>query len=61
MPIVRAAEIYTNLRQQSQLISSADALMAATALTYGLALVTANVARFARIGVLHVENWKEPS
>jgi len=58
--IVRAAEIYANLRQQGQLISDADILIAATALTYGLALVTGNAAHFARVGGLRIESWKEP-
>ena len=59
--VVRAAEIYANLRQQGQLTSDADILIAATALTYGLVLVTSNVAHFARVGGLRVENWKESS
>lgn len=59
--VVRAAEIYANLRQQGQLRSDADILIAATALTYGLVLVTGNVAHFGRIGDLPVENWKKPS
>ena len=57
--VVRAAEIYAHLRQQSQLISDADILIAATALTYGLVLVTGNIAHFARVGNLRIENWKE--
>jgi len=57
--VVRAAEIYANLRQQGQLISDADILIAATALTYGLVLVSGNVAHFGRIGGLRIENWKE--
>ena len=58
--VVRAAEIYANLRQQGQLIPDADILIAATALTYGLVLVTSNVTHFARVGGLYAENWKEP-
>jgi tRNA(fMet)-specific endonuclease VapC len=54
---VRAAEIYANFRQQGQIISDADILIAATALTYGLMLVTTNVVHFARVGGLRVENW----
>jgi len=34
-------------------------LIAATALTYGLVLVTGNAAHFTRIGNLRIENWKE--
>lgn len=58
--VVQAAGIYADLRQQGQLVSDADILIAATAITYGLALVTGNVTHFARIGGLRIENWKEP-
>ena len=59
--IVRAAEIYANARQRGRTTSDADILIAATALTYGLVLVTGNVSHFAHVGELRVENWKEPS
>jgi tRNA(fMet)-specific endonuclease VapC len=58
--VVRGAEIYANLRQQGRPMPDADVLIAATALTYSLVLVTGNVAHFARVKGLHVENWKEP-
>ena len=57
--VVRAAEIYANLKRQGQLIPDTDMLIAATALTYGLVLVTSNVAHFIRVTGLHAENWKE--
>jgi tRNA(fMet)-specific endonuclease VapC len=57
--VVRAAEIYADIRGQGQPMSDADILIAATALTYGLVLTTSNAAHFARVGGLHVENWKE--
>jgi tRNA(fMet)-specific endonuclease VapC len=57
--VVRAAEIYADLRVQDQLIPDADILISATALTYGLVLTTGNVAHFARVRGLRVENWEE--
>ncbi len=58
--IVRAAEIYADLKRQGQLISDADILIAATALTNGLVLVTNNVAHFQRIAGLKTLSWKSP-
>ena len=56
--IVCAAEIYAGLKQRGQLISDADILIAATALTHGLTLVTNNTAHYSRIAGLTVESWK---
>jgi predicted nucleic acid-binding protein len=39
------------------LISDADILIAATAITHGLAVVTNNEAHFRRIQSLPIENW----
>lgn len=58
--IVRAAEIYADLKRQGQLISDADILIAATALTHGLVLVTNNVTHFQRIAGLKTLSWKSP-
>lgn len=58
--VVRAAEIYADLKRQGQLISDADILIAATALTHGLVLVTNNVAHFQRIADLKTLSWKSP-
>jgi tRNA(fMet)-specific endonuclease VapC len=58
--IVRAAEIYADLKQRGQLISDADILIAATAITHGLTLVTNNTVHYARIGGLALANWKSP-
>jgi tRNA(fMet)-specific endonuclease VapC len=58
--IVRAAEIYADLKQQGQLISDADIFIAATALTHGLKLATNNTAHYGRIVGLRLENWKSP-
>lgn len=56
--IVRAADIYADLRQQGQLISNADILVAATALVHHLTLATENVSHFNRISGLIIESWR---
>jgi tRNA(fMet)-specific endonuclease VapC len=56
--IMRAAEIYADLKQRGQLISDADILIAATALAHGLTLVTNNTAHYRRIAGLTLESWK---
>jgi len=56
--IVEAADIHADLYQQSELISDADILIAATALVYGLTLVTENAAHFRRISGLDIESWR---
>jgi len=55
--IVQAAAIYADLHQRGGLISDADILIAATAITHGLAVVTNNEAHFRRIRNLQIENW----
>lgn len=55
--IVRAADIYADLKKRGQLISDADILIAATAITHGLTLVTNNTAHYGRIVGLTLENW----
>lgn len=57
--IVRAAAIYADLYRRGELISDADILIAATAITHGLAVVTNNQAHFRRIRDLQVLNWLE--
>lgn len=52
----KASEIYADLRQRGELISDADILIAATALTRGLALVSGD-ADFLRIEGITIENW----
>ena len=47
--IVQAADLYAQLHQEGQLISDADILIAATALTHNLVMVTENVNHFRRI------------
>jgi tRNA(fMet)-specific endonuclease VapC len=57
--IVRAADIYADLYRKGQLISDADILLAATALTHGTILVTENPAHFSRIPGLRIESWRD--
>ncbi|CAA9276982.1 MAG: VapC toxin protein [uncultured Chloroflexia bacterium] len=53
------AMIKAGLRQQGMLIEDFDLLIAATAHTHGLTLVTNNVAHFGRVPGLLLENWLE--
>jgi tRNA(fMet)-specific endonuclease VapC len=55
--VVRAAEIYAELKQRGEPIGDADILIGASALTQGLAVVTNNEDHFRRIPGLHVQNW----
>ncbi|HEO69993.1 MAG TPA: type II toxin-antitoxin system VapC family toxin [Candidatus Hydrogenedentes bacterium] len=55
--IVRAAELYAELRARGALIGDADILIAATALVRGAGVVTNNQGHFNRIDGLYVENW----
>jgi tRNA(fMet)-specific endonuclease VapC len=52
----RHAELRYALR--SQPIGPADLIIASTAVTYGLVVVTGNWREFARVPGLKVENWK---
>lgn len=55
--IVRAATVYADLHRRGELIGDADILIAATAISHGLAVVTNNEAHFRRIRDLQVMNW----
>ena len=55
--VIRAADIYADLRTRGQLIGDADILIAATALENGLVLATNNGADFGRISGLQIDNW----
>jgi tRNA(fMet)-specific endonuclease VapC len=55
--IVQGATIYADLCQRGELISDADILIAATAITRGLVVVTNNAQHFRRIRNLQIENW----
>jgi tRNA(fMet)-specific endonuclease VapC len=54
---VRYAEIRAHLERQGKPIGPNDLLIAAHALALDLTLVTDNVAEFARVPQLAVENW----
>ena len=55
--IVQAATIYADLHRRGELISDADILIAATAISHGLAVVTNNEVHFRRVKDLEVQNW----
>ena len=52
-----AGEIRTTLEKKGTPIGAMDTLIAAHALSLGVALVTNNVGEFARVKGLKVENW----
>src|SRR5207253_1713425 len=58
--IVRAADLYADLKRRGQLISDADLIIAATALVHGLVLVTTNTAHYSRIPGLTLDCWTTP-
>jgi predicted nucleic acid-binding protein len=53
----RGGAIRASLRRQGRECGALDPLLAATALEYGLILVTRNVRHFAPVPRLKVENW----
>lgn len=55
--VVKAADIYADLRGRGVLIGDADILIAASALVRGLGVVTNNEGHFQRIRKLQVQNW----
>jgi tRNA(fMet)-specific endonuclease VapC len=57
--IKRASELYAALMRRGELIEDADILIAASCLSNGLVLVTADEEHFSRIEDLEVENWLE--
>jgi tRNA(fMet)-specific endonuclease VapC len=58
--ITTAADIYADLYRNGLLIGDADILIAATALTHDLLLVTNNVNHLGRINGLKIINWLNP-
>ena len=54
-----AADIYATLKKNGRLIDDADILIAATCITHGYTLVTANTKHFERIEGLEFVNWKQ--
>ncbi|PZV10347.1 MAG: VapC toxin family PIN domain ribonuclease [Leptolyngbya sp.] len=55
--IIKASDVYALLRQRGELIGDADILIASTALTSGLCVVTNNLKHFQRIPELKIQNW----
>ena len=53
------AEIKSNLERKGNIIEDMDILIAATALSHNLILVTNNVKHFEKIKDLRIENWKK--
>jgi tRNA(fMet)-specific endonuclease VapC len=56
--VVRAAQVYGILYREGRLIGDADLLIAATALTQNIAVVTNNVDHFERVPGPVVETWR---
>lgn len=56
--ITRAADIYASLKEHGTIISDADILVAAIAITNNLVLITNNTEHFSRIKGLQLNNWK---
>ena len=52
-------EIKSNLERKGNVIEDMDILIAATALSHNLILVTNNVKHFEKVKDLDIENWKE--
>jgi tRNA(fMet)-specific endonuclease VapC len=52
-----ATDLYAMLRRRGQPSGDADLLIAASALTYGVAVVTNNEEHFQRVPGLQVANW----
>jgi tRNA(fMet)-specific endonuclease VapC len=57
--VVRASDIYADLKRTGLLIGDADILIAATALENNTPLVTNNESHFNRIANLQVLNWNK--
>jgi tRNA(fMet)-specific endonuclease VapC len=55
--VVKASDLYAELRRRGQPIGDADILIAASALVHGLSVVTNNEQHFSRIPGLALENW----
>ncbi len=55
----QTAQIRSFLKQAGTPIGAYDVLIAATAITHELILVTANVREFERIPNLQIENWRD--
>jgi tRNA(fMet)-specific endonuclease VapC len=56
----RAADLWVLARQGGHSRNDADLIIAATALEHGRVLVTANIAHFAWIPGMTIEDWRQP-
>ena len=56
--IIKAADIYASLKEKGSIISDADILVAAVAISNNLVLVTNNTNHFSKIESLQLSNWK---
>lgn len=56
----RFGKIKAFLRTTGNLIEDFDLLLAASALTHGLTLVTNNTSHFQRVSDLNLQNWTSP-
>ncbi|MFM6070251.1 MAG: type II toxin-antitoxin system VapC family toxin [Dolichospermum sp.] len=56
----KAAEIRSILKIAGSPIGSYDVLIAATALSHNLMIITSNVREFQRVPNLQIENWRFP-
>lgn len=56
--ILASCKIYAALKKSGRLIDDIDILIAGSALSNNLVMVTNNTDHFERIEGLHVENWK---
>lgn len=61
LPIYEALDVYASekarLRREGQLIDDFDLLIGATAIVYGLTMVTNNVKHLARLNSVIIEDW----
>jgi tRNA(fMet)-specific endonuclease VapC len=55
--VIRASDIYADLKQKGLLVGDADILIAASALVQGCAVITNNEKHFCRIPNLQILNW----
>jgi tRNA(fMet)-specific endonuclease VapC len=58
--VLKAADLYANLKRTGQLIGDNDLFIAATALFHGFPLATRNVKHFGRVPGLTIEDWTKP-
>jgi len=58
---LNAGNLSAQLRRQGMEIGIVDTLLAATALTHGMAMVTRNLRHFEHVPGLTVENWFDPA